>query len=200
MDPSKSPSAPPPDWSGGKANVGPAPPPPYEDVPQMGYGQPGAGYPVQGHGAAPQYSGYGQPYPGQPYPSQLYPGQSELGQPYPGQPYPGQPYPGQLYAGQPVAVSVQPTVYVPQGPLENPVNDYLCYSIFTMVCCSCCLPLGIAALIYSITAREANHVGDRMAAERSSRTARTLNHVALGIGIGVMVLSIVYILVLVLVN
>uniref|UniRef100_A0A672ZWJ7 Si:dkey-33i11.9 n=1 Tax=Sphaeramia orbicularis TaxID=375764 RepID=A0A672ZWJ7_9TELE len=95
--------------------------------------------------------GYGQPYPGQPYPSQLYPGQSELGQPYPGQPYPGQPYPGQLYAGQPVAVSVQPTVYVPQGPLENPVNDYLCYSIFTMVCCSCCLPLGIAALIYSIT-------------------------------------------------
>uniref|UniRef100_A0A672ZX53 Uncharacterized protein n=1 Tax=Sphaeramia orbicularis TaxID=375764 RepID=A0A672ZX53_9TELE len=54
--------------------------------------------------------------------------------------------------------------------------------------------------IFKRIAREANHVGDRMAAERSSRTARTLNHVALGIGIGVMVLSIVYILVLVLVN
>uniref|UniRef100_A0A665TMZ6 Uncharacterized protein n=1 Tax=Echeneis naucrates TaxID=173247 RepID=A0A665TMZ6_ECHNA len=35
------------------------------------------------------------------------------------------------------------------SPLAEPVNDYLCYSIFTMVCC--CLPLGIAALIYSIS-------------------------------------------------
>uniref|UniRef100_A0A3Q3W9T5 Uncharacterized protein n=1 Tax=Mola mola TaxID=94237 RepID=A0A3Q3W9T5_MOLML len=36
-----------------------------------------------------------------------------------------------------------------RGPLVNPVNDYMCYSIFTMLCC--CLPLGIAALIYSIS-------------------------------------------------
>lgn len=77
---------------------------------------------LQGYGAPPQYGGaaYAQ-------------------QPYPG----GQQYPAQN------AVAVQPTVYVTQGPLANPVNDYMCYSIFTMLCC--CLPLGIAALIYSIS-------------------------------------------------
>uniref|UniRef100_A0A3Q4H7L2 Uncharacterized protein n=1 Tax=Neolamprologus brichardi TaxID=32507 RepID=A0A3Q4H7L2_NEOBR len=74
--------------------------------------------------------------------------------------------------------------------VTNPVNDYLGYSIFTMLCC--CLPLGIAALVFSISTREANHVGDRMSAERSSRTARTLNHVALGLGIAGLILSIVY--------
>ena len=56
-----------------------------------------------------------------------------------------QPYP----MGQQATVTLQPTVYVVQGPLAHPVNDYLCYSIFTMLCC--CLPLGIAALIYSIS-------------------------------------------------
>ncbi|XP_041798776.1 synapse differentiation-inducing gene protein 1-like [Chelmon rostratus] len=134
------------------------------------YDNPYPGYPQQqqGYGAPPQYGGaaYGQ-------------------QPYPG----GQQYPAQN------AVAVQPTVYVTRGPLANPVNDYMCYSVFTMLCC--CLPLGIAALIYSISAREANHMGDQMGAERSSRTARTLNHVALGIGIGVFILSIVYVVVVV---
>uniref|UniRef100_A0A3B3VU05 Uncharacterized protein n=1 Tax=Poecilia latipinna TaxID=48699 RepID=A0A3B3VU05_9TELE len=48
-----------------------------------------------------------------------------------------------------LAFKMQPTVYVTQGPLTNPVNDYMGYSIFTMLCC--CLPLGIAALIYSIS-------------------------------------------------
>uniref|UniRef100_A0A8C5GFA4 CD225/dispanin family protein n=1 Tax=Gouania willdenowi TaxID=441366 RepID=A0A8C5GFA4_GOUWI len=56
-----------------------------------------------------------------------------------------------------------------------------------MLCC--CLPLGIAALVYSISA---NNMGNQAAAERSSRTARTLNHVALGIGIGFIILWIVY--------
>lgn len=93
---------------------------------------------LQGYGSPPQYGGA--PYGQQPY------GQQPFGQqPYGQQPYPG----GQQYPGQPVAVAVQPTVYVTQGPLANPVNDYLGYSIFTMLCC--CLPLGIAALIYSIS-------------------------------------------------
>ncbi|XP_070822976.1 interferon-induced transmembrane protein 3 [Chaetodon trifascialis] len=106
--------------------------------------------------------------------------------------------PQQLYpAGhQPAAVvAVQPTtVYVTRVPLANPVNDYLCYSIFTLLCC--CLPIGIAALVYSISTREANNIGDQEAAERNSKTARILNHVALGVGIGVTVMSIVYIVVL----
>lgn len=66
---------------------------------------------------------------------------------YGGAPYAQQPYP-QQYPAQPGTVA-HSTVYVTQGPLANPVNDYLGYSIFTMLCC--CLPLGIAALIYSIS-------------------------------------------------
>uniref|UniRef100_A0AAQ5YL92 Uncharacterized protein n=1 Tax=Amphiprion ocellaris TaxID=80972 RepID=A0AAQ5YL92_AMPOC len=56
---------------------------------------------------------------------------------------------GHAYPGQPGTVTVQPAVLVSASPLANPVNDYLCYSIFTMMCC--CLPLGVAALIYSIS-------------------------------------------------
>ncbi|KAG9283684.1 proline-rich transmembrane protein 1-like [Astyanax mexicanus] len=51
------------------------------------------------------------------------------------------------YTDQP-SVMVQPTVYVTSGPLAQPLPDYLGYSIFTMLCC--CLPLGVAALVYSI--------------------------------------------------
>ncbi|XP_015254265.1 PREDICTED: proline-rich transmembrane protein 1-like [Cyprinodon variegatus] len=108
--------------------------------------------------------------------------------------YNQQPYPSQQHPGQPAPISMQPTVYVTQAPLTSPVNDYLGYSIFTMLCC--CLPLGIAALVFSIFTREANHSGDRMSAERSSRTARTLNHVALGLGIGSLILLIIYVAVL----
>lgn len=48
-----------------------------------------------------------------------------------------------------------------------------------------------------LQAREANHTGDRLAAERSSRTAKTLNHVALGLGLGSLVLCIIYVIVVV---
>ncbi|KAE8288496.1 Synapse differentiation-inducing gene protein 1-like Capucin Dispanin subfamily C member 1 [Larimichthys crocea] len=176
MDPNKSATVPPMGWSDEKSSMGQSAPPPYVDSPNP---QPGPGYPpqAQGYGAPPQYGGVG--YGQQPYP---------VGQPYPmGQPYPaGQPYPGQM-----AAVNVQPAVYVTRGPLANPVNDYLGYSIFTLLCC--CLPLGVAALIYSISTREANRIGDQIGAERSSKTARTLNHVGLGVGIGFLILSIVYV-------
>ncbi|RVE62484.1 hypothetical protein OJAV_G00157520 [Oryzias javanicus] len=87
----------------------------------------------------------------------------------------------QQHPAQPAVVTVQPTVYLAQAPLENPVRDYMGYSIFTMLCC--CLPLGIAALIYSINARDANFRGDRVNAERNSRTAAILNRMAAGIGL-----------------
>uniref|UniRef100_A0A1A7XLY8 Uncharacterized protein n=1 Tax=Iconisemion striatum TaxID=60296 RepID=A0A1A7XLY8_9TELE len=100
------------------------PPPPYQDFSQAGAPQPGQAYPQQ-----PQGYGVSQPYDGG---------------------YNMQPYAvGQQYPGQPGMVTVQPTVYVTRGPLEQPVNDYMGYSIFTLLCC--CLPLGIAALIYSIS-------------------------------------------------
>ncbi|XP_034031188.1 synapse differentiation-inducing gene protein 1-like [Thalassophryne amazonica] len=106
----------------------------------------------------------------------------------------GQQQPYTVGAGhQPVMVGVQPTVYVTQRPLGNPANDYLGYSIFTMLCC--CLPLGIAALIYSISTRDANSAGDQAKAESSSRTARILNHVALGIGLTVIIIAIILIII-----
>ncbi|TDH12148.1 hypothetical protein EPR50_G00068060 [Perca flavescens] len=198
MDPSKS-SVPPAGWSDEKTSMGHAPPPPYQDQAYPGNPQPGQAYPQpqQGYAPPPQYGGAGygqQPYQGQQYPGQQHPGQQYPGQQYPGQQYPGQQYPGQQYPGQQATVTVQPTVYVTRGPLLNPVNDYLCYSIFTMLCC--CFPLGIAALIYSISARESNHIGDQLGAERSSRMARTLNHVGLGLGIGLLILTIVYVAVI----
>ncbi|CAJ1062039.1 proline-rich transmembrane protein 1-like [Xyrichtys novacula] len=173
MDPNYSAGAPTVEGSGEKSSMGQAAPPPYQANPAAWAPQPGPGYPPQsGPGYPPQPQGYGAP------PQQY--GAPGYGQ----QPYPaGQPYPGQT-------VVVQPKHYVVPTPLQNPVNDYLAYSIFTMLCC--CLPLGIAALIYSITTREANHTGDQLGAERSSRMARTLNHVGLGIGLGTIILCIVY--------
>ncbi|KAJ0000151.1 hypothetical protein NQD34_011993 [Periophthalmus magnuspinnatus] len=156
-------------------------PPPYPEGPSMGYPQPGQ----QPYAGQP-----GQPYPGQPYPGhpgQPYPGQPYPGQPYPGQPYPGQPYPGQVYPGQTV-ITLHPGV-----PLSPPEKDYLGYSIFTLLCC--CMPLGIAALIYSIFTREANRNGNRAEAERTSRYSRILNHTAVGLGVLMIILSIIYVIV-----
>ncbi|XP_056458223.1 synapse differentiation-inducing gene protein 1-like isoform X2 [Gadus chalcogrammus] len=187
MDPNKAASAPEAGWNPGEKNAqGMSAPPPYQDHPQYanaGYPpQPGPGYPAQypGYSAAPQgYSaapqGYGPPP------------QNAYGQ----QPYPMSP--GQQYPAQPGSVVVQPTVFVHRAPLTQPVNDYLGYSIFTMLCC--CLPLGVAALIYSISTRDANMAGDQITAERKSNTARTLNHVALGIGLTFLVLYIIGVIV-----
>ncbi|XP_052000685.1 dispanin subfamily A member 2b-like [Xyrauchen texanus] len=103
--------------------------------------------------------------------------------------YPSQPYgvPG----GQPV-VTVQP-MYVTATPLANPLPDYLGFSIFTMLCC--CLPLGIAALVFSISTRNANTSGQQQLAEKDSKTARSLNYAALGIGLAFLVAYIVIIVV-----
>ncbi|CAG6015949.1 unnamed protein product [Menidia menidia] len=137
MDPNKTPSAPP-MWSEEKASMVESPaPPPYEDHPYPGYPPPGPGYPVQ-----PQGPGYPQQYAGAGYGQQPFP----TAQPYP---------------AQPGAVTAQPTLYMAQGPLQNPVNDYLGYSIFTMLCC--CLPVGIAALIYSILV-SLLHIGTKVGA------------------------------------
>uniref|UniRef100_A0A3B3QIK2 Si:rp71-77l1.1 n=1 Tax=Paramormyrops kingsleyae TaxID=1676925 RepID=A0A3B3QIK2_9TELE len=85
--------------------------------------------------------------------------------------------------GAQTVVTALSTVYVTQVPLNPPVPDYLGYSIFTILCC--CLPLGIAGLIYSISTRDANNQGQRELAERSSCTAWILNSIGLAIGIAV---------------
>ncbi|KAF4102817.1 synapse differentiation-inducing gene protein 1-like [Onychostoma macrolepis] len=102
------------------------------------------------------------------------------------------PYVQGLYPGH-AAVTVQPAVYVTTTPLVYPLPDYLGYSIFTMLCC--CLPLGIAALVFSINTRNANMSGQQQLAERSSKMAFTLNNTALGIGIVILVLYVTLIIV-----
>ncbi|KAJ7305015.1 hypothetical protein JRQ81_010779 [Phrynocephalus forsythii] len=73
---------------------------------------------------------------------------------------------------------------------QGDVPSYLGLSIFTMLCC--CLPLGIAAVIYSSQVDNANSSGDINKASQASRTARTLNIV--GIVLGVIMLIIIAVL------
>lgn len=105
-------------------------PPPYQEYlpyPNVRYLPPGSypgpyGYPVQHYRTpgAPQA-----PYSQEPYPSAFHQGQ-----------LPGHP-----------GITVQPTVFMTPTPVTNPKPDYMCYSVFTLLCC--CLPLGVAALVYS---------------------------------------------------
>ncbi|XP_059364791.1 synapse differentiation-inducing gene protein 1-like isoform X1 [Carassius carassius] len=104
--------------------------------------------------------------------------------PAPQGPYAQGPYPGQS------GVAVQPAVFVTAAPLARPVPDHLGYSIFTMLCC--CLPLGIAALVFSCSTRNANYSGQQELAEKNSKTALTLNHFALALGLIFIVLYIIF--------
>ncbi|KAK2902630.1 hypothetical protein Q8A67_007343 [Cirrhinus molitorella] len=108
----------------------------------------------------PEYSNAGFP------PSHNYPSSSH---PY-GAPVASGPYSQGSYPVQTV-VTVQPTAEV-----FAPLPDYLSYSIFTMLCC--CMPLGSAALVYSLTTRDANMFGHQQIASKNSRTARILNHIS----------------------
>ncbi|CAM4731340.1 hypothetical protein PO909_020076 [Leuciscus waleckii] len=101
------------------------------------------------------------------------------------------PYPGMsIYPQGPVhtGVTVQPTVFMTSTPAPVNLPDYLFYSIFTLLCC--CFPLGIAAVIYSISTQNANIAGQQDIATRSSRTTLILNNVALGIGLALYILII----------
>ncbi|XP_026544016.1 proline-rich transmembrane protein 1-like [Notechis scutatus] len=100
-------------------------------------------------------------------------------------------------AYQPPIIQPQQTVLLtPIYPSVEP--DYLAYSIFTML--FCCLPLGIAALIFSIKTRDANHFGNIMAAQRNSKLARNFSHAALGFGIAVLIMNIAILVTLYLLN
>ncbi|XP_026544010.1 synapse differentiation-inducing gene protein 1-like [Notechis scutatus] len=125
-----------------------------------------------------------------PNPQDLPPPYSEAVQPpvQPPAPIAVQPMPSHLYY---VAAFQDPKeVPILQPVPFTPASDYLVYSIFTMLCC--CLPLGVAALVYSIQTREANHEENSTTAQRSSRMARILAHSALGVGIGVIILYVIF--------
>ncbi|XP_078662695.1 synapse differentiation-inducing gene protein 1-like [Branchiostoma floridae x Branchiostoma belcheri] len=59
-------------------------------------------------------------------------------------------------------------------------KDYFGLSIFTLLCC--CLPVGVAALIFSYEVQSANAIGDVTRALKASNRAKVLNYVALGLG------------------
>uniref|UniRef100_A0A8C8VIH5 Uncharacterized protein n=1 Tax=Pelusios castaneus TaxID=367368 RepID=A0A8C8VIH5_9SAUR len=72
---------------------------------------------------------------------------------------------------------------------QRNVPTYLGLSIFNLLCC--CLPLGVAALIYSLRVENATGTGDMERASQASRTARMLNIVGIVIGIIFIIIGIV---------
>uniref|UniRef100_A0A672YE67 Uncharacterized protein n=1 Tax=Sphaeramia orbicularis TaxID=375764 RepID=A0A672YE67_9TELE len=67
------------------------------------------------------------------------------------------------------------------GQSHSAARPYLGWSVFTTICC--CLPLGIAAIICSCRALDANQVGESALAEEASRKAKVLNIIGLVCGI-----------------
>ncbi|KAJ6663761.1 hypothetical protein lerEdw1_009840 [Lerista edwardsae] len=91
----------------------------------------------------------------------------------------------------PIIVQQSQTVFVTYAHAQPvKVPDFLDFSIFTMLCC--CLPLGIAALVYSVQARDANLAGNITTAKQNSRIAWILNNAALGLGVVFLITIIVY--------
>jgi uncharacterized membrane protein YidH (DUF202 family) len=73
-------------------------------------------------------------------------------------------------------------------PLQDPPDDYMCYSIFVTLCC--CWLFGIFAIVSSSECRSAIAARDRVTAEIKSREARSRANIALVIGI---VLTVVFV-------
>lgn len=145
-----------PDYGKGPEPSVPAQPPPYSSVPP--YAAPPPLLPSGGQLPTPSYGA----------------APNQLGY-YP--PYNEDPNRG------PMSYAPQQIILVSPPPAKE--NDYLGYSIFTLLCC--CLPLGIVALVYSIQTRDANNSGNTGQAQQSSRMARIFNHTALGVGIVVLI-------------
>uniref|UniRef100_A0AAQ4Q288 Uncharacterized protein n=2 Tax=Gasterosteus aculeatus TaxID=69293 RepID=A0AAQ4Q288_GASAC len=75
-----------------------------------------------------------------------------------------------------------------RGQNRDVAPSYLIWSIFNTLCC--CLPIGIAAIIFSTKVQNANAVGESAKAVDASRTAKILNVVALVCGIIMLIIII----------
>ncbi|GCC40356.1 hypothetical protein chiPu_0023992 [Chiloscyllium punctatum] len=73
-------------------------------------------------------------------------------------------------------------------PSSN-ITTYLPWSIINLLCC--CLPLGIAAVIFSCQAQNANELGNVDQARSASSTAKKLNIAGTVIGVILIILVVV---------
>uniref|UniRef100_M4A3D8 Uncharacterized protein n=1 Tax=Xiphophorus maculatus TaxID=8083 RepID=M4A3D8_XIPMA len=73
------------------------------------------------------------------------------------------------------------TLRAPSANSTSVAPTYRGWSIFNIICC--CWPLGACALYYSGKVKTANEAGDTVAAQDASKTAMTLNIIALICGL-----------------
>lgn len=107
----------------------------------------------------------------------------------PNESYP--PYPTQYMEHQQQNVVIVHPHAMPMGPLQDPPEDYMCYSIFVTLCC--CWLIGILAILRSSECRAAIAAGDRVTAGVRSREARTRAHLALVLGIASIIFTFVFV-------
>jgi hypothetical protein len=75
-------------------------------------------------------------------------------------------------------------IYSPQGTYAPPpqkIQDYLIWSILSTLCC--CLPLGIAAIVYSVQSKSAFAAGQYELAAKHANTAFYCNLISLIVGL-----------------
>jgi predicted secreted protein len=94
--------------------------------------------------------------------------------PNPNQPPPQQPPPPYGYGQQPPGYGQQPYPYgqMPYagGPAGSPPPNYLVWAILSTVLC--CLPLGVASIVFAAQVNNKWAMGDVAGAQLSSRRAR----------------------------
>ncbi|XP_077113522.1 dispanin subfamily A member 2b-like [Ranitomeya variabilis] len=88
----------------------------------------------------------------------------------------------------------QPTsdvVTMQPGPVsyQTQQKDYLVWSIVNLICC--CLPLGLAAVIFSVKTRDAANQNNAALASKHSGTAYALNIAATVIGVILIIVLII---------
>jgi hypothetical protein len=140
------------------SDVPPPPPPPSEEGDDWDRPPPPPPPPPPPGYQPPGYQqpGYEQPGYGQP----------QYGQPQYGQPQYGQPQYGQYAYG------------APAGPAPN---NFLVPAI--LVTLFCCMPAGVAAIVYAAQVNSKWSAGDVVGAQNSAKNARTWTFVSLGIGL-----------------
>lgn len=85
---------------------------------------------------------------------------------------------------------VPPTPPIPPIPptqIEKCPNNYLAFAILSTLLC--CLPIGIAAIIYSTKVDNAWSQGDKEAALKNSETTKLLCLISFGCGILIFIIS-----------